>query len=229
MTTAALAAGFAWGAAAQAPPAPKAAPKAQPKSSPPPSAQPSAAQPQQPAGSPDLQVFYAPWSKFCETGPEANGKQVCFTGKYGRDESGMTAIMAMLIEAEGSPRKILRVTMPLGMQLAPGLRTVIDQGQPMEAPYVVCVINGCTVEYEASGELIGQLKTGRGLVVRGVDYQGNEITRTLPLSDFATSHDGPPTDPKLLAEQQQKLQELLQKRAEEARKKFEGQQQPAKK
>ncbi|MFI4960217.1 MAG: hypothetical protein ACHP82_02040, partial [Hyphomicrobiales bacterium] len=46
----------------------------------------------------------------------------------------------------------------------------------------------------------------------------------LPLADFAKAYDGPPTDPKVVEEQQRKLQEELQKRAEDARKKLEAQQ-----
>jgi hypothetical protein len=49
----------------------------------------------------------------------------------------------------------------------------------------------------------------------------------VPLQDFAKAYDGPPTDPKKFEEQQKQLQDELQKRAEEARKKLEGQQQPA--
>ena len=37
------------------------------------------------------------------------------------------------------------------------------------------------------------------------------------------AHDGPPTDPKVFEEQQRKLQEELQKKAEEARKKLQAQ------
>ena len=48
-----------------------------------------------------------------------------------------------------------------------------------------------------------------------------------PLGDFAKAYDGPPTDPKVFEEQQKKLQEELQRRAEEARKKLKGQQQPS--
>ena len=46
----------------------------------------------------------------------------------------------------------------------------------------------------------------------------------LTLNDFAKAYDGPPTDPKVFEEQQKKLQDELQKRAEEARKKLESQQ-----
>jgi uncharacterized caspase-like protein len=41
----------------------------------------------------------------------------------------------------------------------------------------------------------------------------------LPLGDFAKAHDGPPTDPKVFEAQQKRLQEELQRRAEESRRK----------
>ena len=46
----------------------------------------------------------------------------------------------------------------------------------------------------------------------------------LPLTDFAKAYDGPPTDPKVFEEQQKKLQDELQRRADEARQKLEQQQ-----
>ena len=62
------------------------------------------------------QLIFSPWTKFCLKGQEANAKQVCFTGKDGRIESGMPVVAAVLIEPEGEPKKVLRVTLPLGMQ-----------------------------------------------------------------------------------------------------------------
>jgi invasion protein IalB len=169
------------------------------------------------------QLIYSPWTKFCLKGQEANAKQVCFTGKDGRVESGMPVVAAVLIEPDGEPRKILRVTLPLGMSLQPGTRVIIDQGQPMTGPYVICFNNGCMADYEASGELINNMKKGQGLVVQGINGAGQPISLVLPLSDFAKAYDGPPTDPKVFEAQQQKLQDELQRRAEEARKKLEGQ------
>ena len=180
--------------------------------------QPPAGEAQQP------QLIYSPWTKFCLKGQEANAQQVCFTGKDGRIESGMPVIAAVLIEPEGEPKKVLRVTLPLGMQLPQGTRVIVDQGQPMNAPYIICFTNGCMADYEASAELIGKLKKGQGLVVQGINGQGQPISLVLPLTDFAKAYDGPPTDPKVFEEQQKKLQDDLQKRAEEARKKLEGQQ-----
>jgi invasion protein IalB len=179
---------------------------------------PGAAEAQQP------QLIYSPWTKFCLKGQEANAQQVCFTGKDGRIESGMPVIAAVLIEPEGDSKKVLRVTLPLGMQLPQGTRVIVDQGQPMNAPYIICFTNGCMADYEASAELIGKLKKGQGLVVQGINSQGQAISLVLPLADFGKAYDGPPTDPKVFEEQQKKLQDDLQKRAEEARKKLESQQ-----
>ena len=211
-----------------APPAPKAAPKAAP-------AAPKAAPAQKPATAPAApqgqaqaqggdqpQLIFSPWTKFCLKGQEANAKQVCFTGKDGRVESGMPVVAAVLIEPENDPKKVLRVTLPLGMSLQPGTRVIVDNGQPMTGPYVICFNNGCMADYEASGELIGKLKKGQGLVIQGINGAGQAISLVLPLNDFAKAYDGPPTDPKVFEDQQKKLQEELQRRAEEARKKLEG-------
>ena len=134
----------------------------------------------------------------------------------------MPVVAAVLIEPENEPKKILRVTLPLGMSIGPGTRVIVDQGQPMTGPYVICFNNGCMADFEASAELISKLKKGQGLVVQGINGAGQAISLPLPLGDFAKAYDGPPTDPKVFEEQQKKLQAELQKRAEEARKKLEA-------
>jgi len=213
--------------APMAPAAPKAAPKVAPKAAPAqkPAETPAPQAPQQPqAQAEQPQLIFSPWTKFCLKGQEANAKQVCFTGKDGRVESGMPVVAAVLIEPENDPKKVLRVTLPLGMSIQPGTRVIVDNGQPMTGPYVICFNNGCMADYEASGELIGKLKKGQGLVIQGINGAGQPISLVLPLQDFAKAYDGPPTDPKKFEEQQKQLQDELQKRAEEARKKLEGQQ-----
>jgi invasion protein IalB len=157
--------------------------------------------PAQPGGEP--QLTYSAWTKVCQKGPDANAKRVCFIGRDGRVESGMPVVAAVLIEPDGEPRKLLRVTLPLGMSLQPGTRVIIDEGQPMTAPYVVCVPSGCVADYEASGELIGKMKTGKNIHVQGINGSGQPISVQVPLSDFAKSYDGPPVDPNTLPKPQQ--------------------------
>ena len=180
-------------ASAQQPPAPKTQPKTQPKGPPAPTGQPQPPQGEQP------QITYTPWTKVCQKGQEPNAGQVCFIGKDGRVETGMPVVAAVLILPEGQPKKVLRVTLPLGMAIQPGTRAIVDDGQPMTAPYVLCFTNGCMADYEASEELIGKLKKGKNLHVQGINGSGQPVSLPLPLADFAKAYDGPPTDPKTMA------------------------------
>jgi invasion protein IalB len=216
-------------AAPAAPPKPAPAKKPAPKppaaqTTPPGDAQQAPPQGQAQGGGDQVQLIFSPWTKFCLKGQEANAKQVCFTGKDARIESGMPVVAAVLIEPESEPKKILRVTLPLGMQLVHGTRVIIDQNQPMTAPYVICFTNGCMADYETTPDMITKMKSGQGLVVQAINSTGQPISLVLPLTDFAKAYDGPPTDPKVFEEQQKKLQEELQRRADEARKKLENQQ-----
>jgi invasion protein IalB len=206
-------------APAKKPAKPPAAPA---QAAPPAEGQPAQGQAQ--GGGDQVQLIFSPWTKFCLKGQEANAKQVCFTGKDARIESGMPVVAAVLIEPEGEPKKILRVTLPLGMQLVHGTRVIIDQNQPMTAPYVICFTNGCMADYETTPDMITKMKSGQGLVVQAINSTGQPISLVLPLTDFAKAYEGPPTDPKVFEEQQKKLQEELQRRADEARKKLESQQ-----
>ena len=208
--------------AAPAPAAPKAKSKAAPKPAPaapapaaqaaPPAAAPAGAPPAAGGQPPEQQVqlIYAPWTKFCLKGQDANAKQVCFTGKDGRIESGQPVIAAVIIEPEGETKKILRVTLPLGMQLVHGTRVIVDSNPPAQSPYVICFQNGCMSDYEVTTELLANMKKGQNLVVQAINSNGAPLTLPLPLADFAKAYDGPPTDPKVFEETQKKLQDELQ-------------------
>jgi invasion protein IalB len=237
---------------AAAPAAPKSAKKAKPKPAPeaqqtpapapapaPAQQQPAQAQPGQGGdqgqqaqnGQQQVQLtIFSPWTKFCLKGQpgqptDPNAKEACFTSKDARAESGQPVANAVLIEPQGAGKKLLRVTVPLGMELAAGTRVIVDQNEPMTAPYVTCVTSGCMADYEANVDLISKMKKGQGLVIQAINTSGQPINLVMPLADFAKAYDGPPTDPKVFDEQK-KLQEELQRRADEARKKLESQQGP---
>jgi invasion protein IalB len=215
-------------------PAPKPAPKpaAQKPAPAPAQAQQPAQQPVQTAAIPEQQaapqLIFSPWTKFCLKGQETNAKQVCFTGKDARIESGMPVLAAVIIEPDGEPKKILRVTLPLGMSLQHGTRVIIDQGQPATGAYVICFTNGCMADYEVNPDLISKLKKGQQLVVQAINSANQPLSLAMPLGDFQKAYDGPPTDPKVFEEQQKKLQDELQRRADEARKRLESSAQPPK-
>ncbi len=216
------------GVHAQAPtPKPRTPPKAAPKKPPTPPAQaqqPPAAQPT-PGGPVQMpQLIYSPWAKFCGKGQQADAKQVCFTGKDARTEAGVPVVAAALIEPDGEPTKIFRVTLPSPLQLKYGTRLIVDQQEPLTAQFFTCFSNGCMADYAGTPDLVEKLKKGQMLTIQAINLAGSPISFPLPLTDFAKANEGPPTDPKVFEEQQRKLQEELQKRAEEARRKLEQQQ-----
>ena len=209
-------------AAPKAPKAPAAAPKAAPA---PAAGAPAAAGQAAPAASDQqqqVQLIYQPWAKYCMKGQDANAKEVCFIGKDGRIESGQTVVAAVIIEPKGEPKKILRVTLPLGMALVQGTRVVVDANAPAQSPFVACFQNGCRSDYEFTPEMAANMKKGTTLFVQAIQVSGAAVTLPLPLAEFAKAYDGPATDPKVFEENQKKLQEELQKRAAEARAKLEG-------
>lgn len=170
------------------------------------------------------QLMYSPWIKLCNKGADTNNKEVCVLHKDGRLENGRPVVVAELIEPEGTPQKLLRVTVPLGVQLQRGTRVIIDQETPMTSQYSMCIPLGCFSDYQASEEMVNKLKKGKTLTVQAINFNNTAISLQLPLNDFAKAYEGPATDPKAFEAQQRKLQSELQKKAEEARKKLESQQ-----
>jgi invasion protein IalB len=196
--------------------------------------------PQQPAQQPAQQqaeapqLIFSPWVKLCNKDPDPNAKRVCVTVKDGRVESGLLVVSVALIEMDGEPRKLLRMSLPYGVQLQVGTRMVIDGdvAKATQAPYVTCLPpvvppGGCIADYEATPDLIARLKKGQVLTVQAIHMNNQPMSPQLDLRDFAKAYDGPPTDPKVFAEQQKKMQEELQKKAEDLRKRMEQQQQPS--
>jgi Invasion associated locus B (IalB) protein len=115
--------------------------------------------------------------------------------------------------------------------LRPGFRVIIDKGEALEGKYDMCFQNACSAEIEVGPKTLEALKKGQNMSVimrvPGGDVSGRELTFNLPLKDFGPAFDGKPTDPKVLEQQRQALQQQLQKKAEEQRKLLEQQQNSA--
>ena len=71
-------------------------------------------------------------------------------------------------------------------------------------------------------DFIAAFKKGTNLNVSVQNQAGREVTFAVPAAGFGKAFDGPPVDPKVLEEQQKKLQEELEKRSDELRKRLES-------
>ena len=142
--------------------------------------------------------------------------------KEARLETGQFLAGAALIEQAGEEKKLFRITLPLGMQLPQGTRLLLDKDEPLQGRYIVCLPNGCMADFDVNKDFVGKLKKGQQLVLQGINLPGQAASYMLPLAEFAKANDGPPTDPKKFEEDQKKLQDELQKKAEEARQRLQA-------
>jgi invasion protein IalB len=218
-------------ASAQQPAAPKQkqpatpAPTAQKQKQPP---APQPAQPVQPQPTdptdPNLQRATAiptPWTKICSKDPQVN-KEVCLVTQEIRAETGQFLASVAVREVQDDPKKQFIIAVPPGMLLQPGMRVIIDQNQPQAARYAICFPNACYGDAEVGADFVTSMKKGQQLTVQTINQVGRTVNFTLVLRDFAKAYDGAPIDPKQIEEQQKKLQEELQKRADEQRKRLES-------
>jgi invasion protein IalB len=169
------------------------------------------------------------WAKFCAKDPNS-GRDACATMRdFSTSADQPPMISVNVFELNGEEKRKLRLLMlPIGMLIKPGFRVIIDKGEPIEGRYDMCFQNACSAEIEISPKTLEALKKGTTMSVimrvPGGDVSGRELTFNMPLKDLGPAFDGKPTDPKVLEQQRQALQQQLQKKAEEQRKMLEQQQ-----
>jgi invasion protein IalB len=197
---------------------------AQQKPATPPAAPAQSASPPQGALRVELQPSQSEWTKVCGR-DQAAGKDICYTTRdFGQAADQPPVLAVAVYDVKGDDQRIVRLLLPVALMLRPGFRFSIDKGATQDGGFEICFPNGCFAESKVKGPTIDQMKKGNSLNVMVKNQANNEVNFVLPLSGFAKAFDGAPIDPKVLEDQQRKLEEELQKRAEEQRKVLESQQ-----
>jgi invasion protein IalB len=200
---------------------------AQQKPATPPAAPAQAAPPAQPPQGPlrvELQPSQSEWTKVCGR-DQAAGKDICYTTRdFGQAADQPPVLAVAVYDVKGDDQRIVRLLLPVALMLRPGFRFSVDKGATQDGGFEICFPNGCFAESKVKGPTIDQMKKGNSLNVMVKNQANNEVNFVLPLAGFAKAFDGAPIDPKVLEDQQRKLEEELQKRAEEQRKALESQQ-----
>ena len=208
---------------APAAPAPAPAPAAPAPAQPAPAGAPAAAAGTQDSGLVQLkpEPSQPDWVKVCGNDPSSN-QQICYTTRDFVSDQGQPVLAVAMYNVTGKPEKISRFILPLGLLLAPGIKFNIDQGPAADGKFAICLPNGCFAEGQTNDAFINTMKKGTTLNVKFKNQVGNEVTFQVPLAGFGKAFDGAPLDPKVLEEQQKKLQDELQKRSDELRSKLQG-------
>ena len=159
-------------------------------------------------------LTYSKWTKLCERNAQTKSRLMCRTGRDGRLDNGVPLVAAVLIEIEGEPKRVLQVTVPVGVMLPRGTRVLVDDDEnaAVVAPFMVCTNSGCLAQIETDANAIARMKKGKNLYIQAFSMQQSVMTLSVPLAEFAQAYDGPPADPKQVEEQNKKLAEELQKK-----------------
>jgi invasion protein IalB len=184
----------------------------------------------QPAGPTLVQVKPEPsqteWTKVCGRDP-GNQKEICYTTRDFVSDQGQPVLAVAVYDVKGDNTRIVRFLLPIGLLLQPGIRFGVDQAQPIAGRFQICFPNGCFAEANVNDAQLNSFKRGTTVNISVQNQAARELTFQVPLAGFAKAFDGAPIDPAELQKQQENLQQELQKREEELRRRLGGEAAPA--
>ncbi len=159
----------------------------------------------------------AAWEKTCNSAAVPN-QRACFTARrIMSGEGGETSAAVTLIQPDEG-QTLLRMTLPLNLQLKFGMRVLVDLLPATQVMFVYCGKDGCVADHVGADDLVAQMKTGTTLTLQGIDLAGKQVDFRVPLADFAKvveASDKPPE------EQGKVLEQDLPRRAAELRRRME--------
>ena len=160
-----------------------------------------------------------PWNKLC--GEDARTKkQVCFTVRELRTDSGQFLASAGVREVDGETRKILLVQTPVAMLLQPGIRVQVDQNTQVPGKFTICMPNACFAEIPITDDFTASMKKGKDLIITTQNQQAKALNFPISLSGFTASYEGPAIDTAALQRQREQLASEVQRKAKEAQQKL---------
>jgi invasion protein IalB len=174
---------------------------------------------QAPTGDADAQaetnIEQPDWEKVCGN---VNEQQECHISRKRLAATGQPIAQFLVIERED--KKLLQVAVPPVALIQPGVQIKIDDGEPTGVKYVVCTPGECLALGEINADFITKLKRGGNVVITMVNPQGKPVSFDISLVGFTATYDGPGIDPEEAQARQQRLEDELKRKADEAREKL---------
>jgi len=152
------------------------------------------------------------WEKVCGKIKE---EQECHTSRKRLAATGQPIAQFLVIER--GDKKLLQVAVPPVALIQPGVQVKIDDAEPTGVKYVVCTPNECLALGEINDDFVGKLKKGKSVIITMLNPQGKPINFEISLVGFTAVYEGPGIDPQEAEARQQKLEDELKKKADEAR------------
>ena len=70
----------------------------------------------------------------------------------------------------------------------------IDEGEPIQLQYSVCLPTNCQVQMELSQDMSDKMRTGKQMFVAALNAQQKTMAFPIPLKGFGKASDGAPVD-----------------------------------
>lgn len=156
------------------------------------------------------------WKKLCNEDPGTK-KVFCVTEYALRDTKGNLAGSVGIREFAADKKNDLVIVLPPGVNLKYGVQVKLDDKDFTKGPYERCFPRGgCIAVMEMKADNIAAIKKGQKLQVAFVAPDDKGYTMAFSLTGFTAVSDSEGTDLRKVAEERKKLEEGLQKRAQEA-------------
>jgi invasion protein IalB len=166
------------------------------------------------------------WFKICD---KQDDSTVCSVRNVQTANTGQLITAVALVVVSGKiNRKFMQVSVPPARLIPPGVLMQIDGSKGTKLEYGVCMPDLCIAEMPLTDAIINNMKKGHDVVFTSVNFQRMPNPIKMSLDGFTGVFDGPAIEQSKLVERQKLLQEEMQKKADEARKKLEDAQNAAK-
>jgi invasion protein IalB len=152
------------------------------------------------------------WEKVCG---EINKSQECHTSRKRLAATGQPVAQFLVIER--GEKKLLQLAVPPVALIQPGVQVKIDNGEATGVKYVVCTPGECLALGEINADFIAKLKKGGNVSITMLNPQGKPVNFDISLAGFTAMYEGPGINPEEAQARQQKLEDELKKKADEAR------------
>jgi invasion protein IalB len=156
------------------------------------------------------------WVKTCDV-DKATKKEICLITQELRADSGTFIASAAIVRVTGDKKYSLRVTVPNGLILKPGVKAQIDTGTSVSLIYLICELHACLAGADIDDTFIESMKTGKTFGLTGYNQQAKPVNFAMPLSGFAGALAGKALDPEGFKKLQDARIEAFKAKAEQAR------------
>ncbi|MEA2117300.1 invasion associated locus B family protein [Halovibrio sp. HP20-50] len=79
---------------------------------------------------------------------------------------------------------VMSFFVPLGVRLAAGLQLRVDNGEPIQFPYQVCLEQGCRADTPIGPSMLQQLRVGNTATLSMIGPRGNQMDLNISLIGF---------------------------------------------